>query len=498
MIESFLMKTKLLLTTACLAAFSFIHAAPAQEPARMKAIVYHNYGSPEVLRLEEIEKPVPKDDQVLVKVRAASVNPYDWHFIRGEPYLIRLFVSGLFQPKEKQLGVDFAGTIEAVGKNVTQLKPGDDVFGGQTGAFAEYICVAERKLARKPANVTFAQAASVPIAGVTALQGLRDKGKLQPGQKVLINGASGGVGTFAVQIAKSFGAEVTGVCSARNADMVRSLGADHVIDYTKKDFTKGGQHYDLILDMVASHSLSEFTRALTPQGTLVLIGSTETGLWLKPVILMLRGAVYARFASQHIVNLLADMNQKDLTAIADLMEAGKVTPVIDRTYTLSQTAEAVRYVEEGHSRGKVVINLEDDTSPTSATPAANAGSTLGPALRILALFVIVLGVPIAGALPLNRRFQQRNPGKRPYRWGYYFSILSFIAGLTLGYLVEAGFAVVLICGVIYAVLAWFFAARRHWAWIALTLLSFNPLIWIINLIYLWKRWAEPAARAPAQ
>src|ERR1700682_479874 len=238
----------------------------------MKAIVYCDYGLSN-LRLEDVEKPVPNDDQVLVRVRAASVNPYDWHFIEGTPYIVRLMGVGLRKPKDTRLGVDFAGTVEAVGKNVTQFKPGDEVFGGRGGAFAEYVCPrADRAIALKPANITFEQAASVNIAGITALQALRDKGNVQPGQKVLINGASGGVGTFAVQIAKTFGAEVTGVCSTRNVDLVRSLGADHVIDYTKEDFAKGEQRYDVILDNVPNQPLSGFRRALQPKGICVMIG----------------------------------------------------------------------------------------------------------------------------------------------------------------------------------------------------------------------------------
>src|SRR5207248_2820687 len=239
----------------------------------MKAIVYHNYGSPDVLRLEEIEKPVPNDNQVLVRVRAASVNPLDWHYIEGTPYIVRILDSGVLKPKVERLGVDYSGTVEAVGKNVMQFKPGDEVFGGRTGAFAEYVCVlADRAVVLKPTNITFEQAASVPVAGITALQGLRDKGKVQPGQKVLINGASGGVGTFAVQIAKSLGADVTGVCSTRNVDLVKSLGADHVIDYTKEDFTKSAERYDVMLDNVGNRSLSECKGVLTPTGKYVLVG----------------------------------------------------------------------------------------------------------------------------------------------------------------------------------------------------------------------------------
>jgi NADPH:quinone reductase-like Zn-dependent oxidoreductase len=269
---------------------------------------------------------------------------------------------GLRKPTDTRLGVDFAGTVEAVGKNVTKFKPGDGVFGGRDGAFAEYVCVREsRAVALKPANVTFEQAASVPIAGITALQGLRDKGKVRPGQKVLINGASGGVGTFAVQIAKSMGADVTGVCSTRNLDMVRSLGADHVIDYTKEDFTKGDQRYDVILDNVANHSLSECRRVLNPDGKYVLIGGggVNEGRWLGPGLThAFKAMVLSKFVSQKMGMMLAELNQKDLTALADLMQSGKVTPVIDRTYKLSELPQAIQYLEQGHARGKVVVNVD--------------------------------------------------------------------------------------------------------------------------------------------
>ena len=327
----------------------------------MKAIVYCDYGVPN-LKFQEIEKPTPADDQLLVKVRAASVNPLDWHFVEGTPYFMRLMGVGLRKPKDTRLGVDFAGTVEAVGKNVTKFKPGDEVFGGRTGAFAEYVCVREaRAVALKPANITFEQAASVPIAAITALQGIRDKGKVQPGQKVLINGASGGVGTFAVQIAKSMGADVTGVCSTRNLDMVRSLGADHVIDYTKEDFTKGDQRYDVILDNVANHSLSEFRRVLNPDGRYVLIGGggANEGRWLGPGLTQgVKAMVLSKFVGQKMGMMLAELNQKDLTFLADLMQSGKVTPVIDRTYKLSDLPDAIRYLEEGHARGKVVITAD--------------------------------------------------------------------------------------------------------------------------------------------
>jgi NADPH:quinone reductase-like Zn-dependent oxidoreductase len=327
----------------------------------MKAIVYCDYGSPHVLKLEHVEKPVPNDDQVLVRVHAASVNPLDWHFMEGTPKIMRLDV-GLRKPKDTRLGVDYAGTVEAVGKNVTKFKSGDEVFGGRNGAFAEYVCVREaRAVALKPANITFEQAASVPIAGTTALQGLRDKGKVQPGQKVLINGASGGVGTFAVQIAKSMGADVTGVCSTRNLDMVRSLGADHVVDYTKEDFTKSAQRYDVILDNVANRSLSECRGILNPNGRYVLIGGggLHESRWLGPGLThAFKAMVLSKFVSQKMGMMLAELNQKDLTALGDLMQSGKVTPVIDRTYKLGQIADAIRYLEEGHARGKVVITAD--------------------------------------------------------------------------------------------------------------------------------------------
>ena len=334
------------------------NAAAPSSP--MKAIVHCDYGVAN-LKLEEIEKPTPADDQILVRVRAASVNPYDWHFVEGTPKIIRLMGTGLRKPKEIRLGVDFAGTVEGVGKNVTQFKPGDEVFGGREGAFAEYLCRrAVGAVALKPASITFEQAASLNIAGITALQGVRDKGKVQPGQKVLINGASGGVGTFAVQIAKNFGADVTGVCSTRNVDLVRSLGADRVIDYTKEDFTKSDQKYDVILDNVANHSLSEFRRILTPNGKYVMIGgggANEQGVFgvmLRP----LKAMVLSKFVDQQMGMMLADSNQKDLSLLAEMVESGKMKPVIDRRYKLSEVPEAIRYLEEGHARGKVVITLE--------------------------------------------------------------------------------------------------------------------------------------------
>jgi NADPH:quinone reductase-like Zn-dependent oxidoreductase len=332
-------------------------AAPSNP---MKAIVYCDYGIAN-LKLQDVEKPVPNDDQVLVRVRAASANPYDWHFVEGTPKVMRMMGVGLRKPKDTRLGVDFAGTVEGVGKNVTQFKPGDEVFGGRTGAFAEYVCPrADRAIALKPANITFEQAASVNIAGITALQGVRDKGKVQPGQKMLINGASGGVGTFAVQIAKTFGANVTGVCSTRNVDLVRSLGADQVIDYTKEDFTKGEQRYDVILDNVTNHSLLECRRVLTRDGKYIMIGGggpNEQG-FIGPLANPIKAMLLSPFVSQKMGMMMADANQKDLTVLADMMQSGKLKPVIDRTYKLSEVPEAIRYLEQGHARGKVVITVE--------------------------------------------------------------------------------------------------------------------------------------------
>ena len=497
------MKTHLqrLITASCLAALFVAGTTLAQTPSpsvapRMKAIVYHEFGSPDVLRLEGIEKPVPLDNQLLIRVHGASVNPLDWHYMEGTPYLGRLVEFGLLKPKVARLGVDYAGTVDAVGKNVTQFKPGDEVYGNRFGAFAEYVVASEKALALKPANLTFEQAASVPVAAVTALQALRDKGKIEPGQKVLINGASGGVGTFAVQIAKSFGAEVTGVCSGRNAEMVRSIGADHVIDYTKEDFTKSDQRYDLILDNVGNRSLLECRHVLNPGGIDVVIGGggVNDGRWTGPLVGVIKMLVLNRFVTQEMSMMLAEMNRKDLTILADLIQTGKVKPVIDRTYTFSQLPEALAYLEEGHARGKVVITVADNIEPLATTNRApGSASSPGPVLVVSVLIGVPLAVlilPVVIAFILNRRFRQRNPDKRGYRWGYYFSMTSFIHGLCFGAFLESGAIAVIVCGLIYAVLAWFFAQRQHWAWIALTILSFNPIAWIINAIYLRKRWAE--------
>ncbi len=326
----------------------------------MNAVVYYEYGSPDVLQFEAIDKPVPGDGQVLVRVRAASANPYDWHFMRGSPYFMRM-MTGLRTPKVKSLGVDMAGEIEAVGANVTRFRPGDEAFGtaagSGSGSFADYTCASEDKLEHKPANLTFEQAAAVPIAGVTALQGLRDCGGIQSGQNVLINGASGGVGTFAVQIAKSLGAEVTGVCSTRNVDMVRSIGADRVIDYTREDFGGDARHYDLMLDAIGNRSLTECRHVLTSRGKYILVGSIDDGRWLGPMKRLLTVLVLSPFVSQAMVPMLAKINREDLQILKELLEAGKVSPVIDRQYGLDELPEAIRYLEEGHARGKVVITV---------------------------------------------------------------------------------------------------------------------------------------------
>jgi NADPH:quinone reductase-like Zn-dependent oxidoreductase len=322
----------------------------------MKAIVYTKYGSPDVLEFKEVAKPTPKDDEVLIKVIAVSVNAADLHLLRADPFLIRLS-SGLFKPKNEILGSDIAGRVEAVGRNVQQFKPGDEVFGdisaGGWGGFAEYACARADALVLKPANISFEEAAAVPMAAVTALQGLRKKGKIQSGQKVLINGASGGVGTFAVQIAKSFGADVTAVCSTENLDRMRSIGADQVIDYTQEDFTQNGRGYDLILAANGNRSISDYERALSPNGTYVTSGGSMSQLSQA----MIQGPLISMCGTKKMGNLLAKPNQADLTFIKELIEAGKVKPVIDRCYPLSETADAIRYLEQGHARGKVVITV---------------------------------------------------------------------------------------------------------------------------------------------
>ena len=323
----------------------------------MKAITRTKYGSPDVLELKEVEKPTPKDDEVLIKVHAASLNAYDWHMLTADMFPVRLMGGGLLKPKMKILGADVAGRVEAVGRNATQFRPGDDVFGdvagSDGGSFAEYACGRENGLASKPDNLSFEEAAAVPMAALTALQALRDKGRIQPGQKVLINGASGGVGTFAVQIAKSFGAEVTAVCSTGKMDMARSIGADQVIDYTKEDFTKNGRHYDLILAANGYHRILDYRRALSPKGIYVVAGGSPAQM----IQALLLGPLISRTGSRKMGAMMARINQKDLAIIKELLETGKVKPIIDRRYPLSEVPEALRYLGEGHARGKIVITM---------------------------------------------------------------------------------------------------------------------------------------------
>jgi NADPH:quinone reductase-like Zn-dependent oxidoreductase len=326
----------------------------------MKAVVYTRYGSPDVLQFEEVEKPLPKDHQVLIKVHAASVNALDRHGVKSTPALARLVTgSGLRKPKDHRLGVDVAGRVEAVGSTVTQFQPGDEVFGLGVGTFAEYACAREDAVVAKPATMTFEVAAALPVAALTALQGLRDKGQIQPGEQVLIQGASGGVGSFAVQIAKALGAEVTAVCSTGKMELVRSLGADHIIDYTKEDSTRNGKRYDLILAVNGYHSILAYRRALRPEGRYVMAGEgSNTHLFPAVLQTMLLGRVISRLGRQKMTFFIADANQKDLGFLAELTEAGKVVPVIDACYPLDETAQAFWYLEEGHAKGKVVISVE--------------------------------------------------------------------------------------------------------------------------------------------
>ncbi len=323
----------------------------------MKAIVYTEYGSPDVLELRDIDEPEIADDEVLVHVHAAGVDRGVWHIMTGLPYPIRLAGYGLRAPKNPVIGSDVAGVVEAVGKSVSRFQPGDEVFGIGKGSYAEYVCAREDKLARKPANLTFEQAAVVAISGLTALQGLRDHGRVESGQEVLVIGASGGVGTYAVQIAKAFGAQVTGVCSTTKVDMVRSIGADHVIDYTREDFAEGEQRYDLILDIGGNSSLARLRHALTPRGTLVITGGETDGRWLGGTDRQLRALVLSRFVGQKLGTFVSSENHEDMIVLKDLIESGKVAPVIDRTYPLSEVPEAIRYLEEGHAQGKIVITV---------------------------------------------------------------------------------------------------------------------------------------------
>jgi NADPH:quinone reductase-like Zn-dependent oxidoreductase len=321
----------------------------------MKAIFRTTYGSADILELREIDKPVPKDDELLLKVHAASVNPLDWHILRGKPFLVRLMGFGLLKPKHKILGADMAGRVEAVGKDVSLFNVGDEVFGSSMGGFAEYTCIRESRVALKPAAMTFEQAAAVPIAGLTALQALRDHGRIRKGQHVLINGASGGVGTFAVQIAKALGAHVTGVCSGKNVDMVRSIGADYVIDYTEEDFWMSGKEYDLIIDNAAFYSIRKPLRVLKANGIYVGVGgSSSTPGVLQSLIF---NPIIAKMKGRRVVSFIANVNQADLVFMKELLKAGKVLPVIERKYSFAETPQAIRYVEDGHTRGKVVISV---------------------------------------------------------------------------------------------------------------------------------------------
>jgi NADPH:quinone reductase-like Zn-dependent oxidoreductase len=321
----------------------------------VNATVYRAFGPPDVLRCEDIEKPAPGDDQVLIKVHASSVNPADWHFMRGTPYIARI-AFGLRAPRTHRLGIDVAGVVEAVGRTVTRFRSGDAVFGACRGAFAEYACAAESALAVKPGNVTFAQAGAVAVAALTALQGLRNRAQLRPGQRVLINGAAGGVGTFAVQIAKTFGAHVTGVCSTKNVALVKSIGADRVIDYTVEDFTTGAERYDVLLDAVGNRSFAARRRVLNPKGVCLLVGG-PSGRWIDPLPSMIKTLLLSLFVSQRFVGYIGTANGDDLTLVGEWMAAGNVTPVIDRHYSLNEVPDAIRYLEEGHARGKVVVDV---------------------------------------------------------------------------------------------------------------------------------------------
>jgi len=327
----------------------------------MKAIRFDRYGSPDVLEIRDVAIPAVGDDELLVRVRAASVNPLDWHFMRGMPYAVRL-MAGLSRPKAsaRKLGADMAGSVEAVGKSVTSFSPGDQVFGGleERGTLAEYITIrADRAVLAKPASLTFEQAAAVPVAGFTALQALRDKGRIQPGYKVLVNGASGGVGTFAVQLAKALGGEVTGVCSSQNVATVAALGADRVIDYTREDFTKSERQYDLLLDIAGSRSPSQTRRVLLPTGVLVGVGGPDKGNWVGPLSRAARMTLMSLAVSQRMVFFIAQQNKADLTVLHEFIDSGKIVPVVDRTYPFAQAADAIRYLEEGHARGKVVVTI---------------------------------------------------------------------------------------------------------------------------------------------
>jgi NADPH:quinone reductase-like Zn-dependent oxidoreductase len=348
-------------------AIALSYSSACEEPAalpsgaqKMKALVQRCYGGPALLRVENVAKPTSAADEILVKVHAAAVNPLDWHYMRGEPYVMRLS-SGIGTPTEWRIGADFSGTVEAVGPDVRRFKTGDAVFGARSGALAEYVAVREsRAVVHKPENVSFEQAAAMPIAALTALQGLRDHGHLKSGQKVLINGASGGVGTFAVQIAKALGAQVTGVCSTRNVDLVRSLGADHVIDYTKEDFIADAQRYDVLLDNVGNRSFFDLARVVEPEGVMVIVGGPSDDPWLGPTVKIIKGKALSPLIDQRIVTFFAELNQGDLETLAALAREGRLTSAIDRRYSLDEAASALEYLERGRARGKVVVTLDTE------------------------------------------------------------------------------------------------------------------------------------------
>lgn len=333
--------------------------AVADGTESMKAVVYNCYGSPDVLQYTDVAKPVAGDNDVIVKVVKAAVNPLDWHYMRGAPYIMRAMGAGIGAPVDSRMGVDFAGIVDSVGKNVKNFAVGDEVFGGRSGAFAEYLTIpADRAIAKKPANMSFDQAAAVGIAGATALQALRDAGELQAGQKVLINGASGGVGTFAVQIAKAMGAEVTGVCSTAKVELVKSLGADHVIDYKKANYIDASIQYDLIIDMVGNYPLLSNLDVMTDNGTLVMVGSIDKGNWIGPLKRPIFGSIVSSFVDQQFSMLMASMSQADIEALADMMESGALTPVVGRHYAFKDVADAIAHSEEGHTRGKIIIDIQ--------------------------------------------------------------------------------------------------------------------------------------------
>jgi NADPH:quinone reductase-like Zn-dependent oxidoreductase len=320
----------------------------------MKAVVFHSYGAPEVLKIEKVEKPVPTDDEALVKVLASSVNPVEWYTMTG--LFLGRIGNGFFKPKNTKLGTDYAGVIEAVGKNVTDFKPGDEVYGARSGAFAEYVCV-KNHIYPKPANITFEQAACVAIAAMTALQGLRDHGKIQPGQKVLINGASGGVGTFAVQIAKAFGAEVTGVCSTKNVEAIRALGADHVIDYTKEDFTRNGKHYDLILDVSGTRSWRAYKRVLSPNANFIIVGAPKSNRVVGPLLYVIKIRLAALGARQKVSFFVAKFKREDFLLLNDLFTSGQIKPVVEKTYPFEKISDAMSHLGTGHAKGKIVVKI---------------------------------------------------------------------------------------------------------------------------------------------